>query len=281
MASEKPKIKLNPEKRSDAITWNGVVHHTVNLEGRQIDFFQQKNGWDCGPCLCLNIQDSLQAKSNADGVTDVQKFRQWATENAALSIDYQNGSWLTFQDIYNYIKNHLGLEQKEIKKDSVANQAQRQSSGPQISLQRINNREDNAISKEQLRQDRRTRFVWGARGNHYLGYLQTQNGIYLFDSFNDSHVEKTQADLNDFIENVTGSAYVVFPPTSRITIGEQSPNNANEGSDFPQQPERINIRHGADETAASDQPAKIDIQSRTDTASQRFINKLQNIFSGR
>lgn len=280
MENEKPKIKINPEKRSDAITWNAVIHHNVNLEGRQIDFFQQKNGWDCGPCLCLNIQDALQAKNNADGVTDVKKFRQWATENAVLRIDYQNGGWLAFQDIYNYIKDHLGLEQKVIKKDY---QALRQFSDPLMSTQRANIRDDNTISREQFTQDRRTKFVWGVtRANHYMGYLQTQKGIYLFDSFNDSYVEKTQADLNDFIKNVViDTAYVVFPPPPRITIGDQSLNNSSGGSDSPQQPERINIRHEPNEITAPDQPAKINIQSRTDTASQRLINKLKIIFSGR
>lgn len=283
MERKKPKIKLNPEKRSGAINWNAVIHHNVILEGRQIDFFQQKNGWDCGPCLCLNIQDALQAKSNADGVTDVKKFRQWATEDSIYNINYQNGGWLMTHDIYNYIKNHLGLEQKIIEKENDY-QPPRQSSGPRINLYGVNDIEieDVTISREQLTQDRRIKFVWGATtGNHYMGYLQTQNGIYLFDSFNDSYVEKTQADLNDFIKNVIGNAYVVFPPPPRITIKVQSTNNSSEESDSPQQPEVINIGHQSDETAAPDQPAKINIQSRTDTASQRFINKLRNIFSGR
>ena len=59
----------------------------------------------------------MNVKSNADWVTDVNAFRRWATDNTISGIDYQAGSWLAIQDIYNYIGNHLGLEQKAIEKN--------------------------------------------------------------------------------------------------------------------------------------------------------------------
>lgn len=235
MDSEKPKITINSQSNSwehlNQMEWNGTIHHTVELEGREIDFWQQKNGHDCGPCLLLNMQDALNAKSNADPVTDVTAIRQWITDNAANGRSVQNGQLLVVSEIQDYIQNQLRLPQKIIKTNRD-NQYQRQLTSPQsIGPIAINGRNKKIsfmpeISPNELAQDNRNKFIWGVyngsrtadlngnrllnEGNHYTGYLQTQRNIYLFDSRNNTFVQETQNELDDFIRHTVGAPFVAF-----------------------------------------------------------------------
>jgi len=275
----KPKIEFNPPRAEGTIELNGTIRHSVGLERRQIDFFEQKNGNDCGACMLLNMQDALGAKNNADYVTDVKNMREWLSQHNQMRRDYRDhghgGSWLAVGDLQQYINDQLGLQQKLIKGSrQVSSQPVQQNINIYGKNSKINFMP--YISPDELAQDERNKFIWGVYngtrnehggGNHYTGYLQTTNGIYLFDSMGHQSFQiKTQADLDDFVQHTVGDVNVTYASSPKIQIQQNTGN-------------RTEISRPTQQIANTEQSTgKIEINNRTDNRARRMANAIKNIF---
>jgi len=274
----KPKIEINPPKPKGGVEWDKTIHRSVEFEHRQIDFFEQKNGNDCGACMLLNMQDALNVKSKADWVTNVKNMREWLSQHNKMRKDYRDdgygGSWIATGDLQLYINEQLGLQQKIIKNDRyVAPQSGRHD----MTIHRHNNKVSftQEILPEELFQDKRNKFIWGiysgtrnehGDGNHYTGYLQTSSGIYLFDSKDHQSFQvKTRADLDDFIQHNIGYINVVFGPSPKIITREN--NN-----------ERVEANQPVSQNSTPEQSnSQIEIKNRTDSRARRMMNAIRKI----
>jgi len=211
--SEKSKIKIYNQK--------DVVSNSIEFDGRKIDWFQQKNSWDCGPCMCLNMQDMLNTKNNSDAVSDVDSFRHWAENQTKMTKErrrLQNGQvlkyterqkytgdraaeWLVIEDLRNYIKNYLGLKE--------------------VPIENVNN------TVNLIKQESRNReiFVWGVdkKNSHYRGYFVGINGknIYNVNSFDNGPEIAKVDDVSDFVRGAKGTCFIAVGPSPKITINSQ------------------------------------------------------------
>lgn len=288
MDKEKPKIIINPtnSENNEIKGLDGSIHHTIELENRQINYFQQLNGNDCGPCLLLNMQDALGAQDRAGEVTNVQKIRQWISEDGISGRNVQKNQWLVVSELQDYIASKLHLQQKIIK-TGVKYQYVEQPLAQNLRRFTILSQNKNHIglipevTPTEIAQDQRNKFIWGIYngsrtedrqgnhllngGNHYTGYLQTRSGIYLFDSRNNTFVPETQAELDDFIMHTVNEPRVVFQQTEPQNI-EQSPQIT------------ISSRQTEHTDNTPQKPANIEVKNRTDTNLQRIRNTIKNIF---
>lgn len=240
---EKPKIEIKPKPKIEIynqssnnnaenitslgprITIKDVVVSPVEFNGRTIDWFRQRNSWDCGPCMCLNMQDLLNAKTNSDAVSDVDNFRIWAENNTLMMKNrriLQNGQvhtssekmrytgdmdteWLGMEDIRNYVKNCLGLREIAIENASSAEGII------------LNESRNNEI------------FVWGVDkqrygGAHYRGYFIGRDGknIYDVDSYKNGLETARINDVSNFVRNTEGICFIAVGPSPKITINSQN-----------------------------------------------------------
>lgn len=202
---------VHPER----ITIKDVVYNQIEFNGRTIDWFRQKNSWDCGPCMCLNMQDLLNTKNNSNSASDVDNFRIWAERNTLLVKNrriLQNGQistssekvrytgdmdteWLGMEDIRNYVKDCLGLKEIAIENaNNVAGLILNESKNSEV-------------------------FVWGVDrqrygGNHYRGYFVEKDGknIYDVDSYKNGLEVARIDDISNFVREAIGTCFIAVGP---------------------------------------------------------------------
>lgn len=179
-----PKINFQPESRPRVE--NIVPKIPINFEGRQINFYHQANGSDCGPAMCLNIQELFGAEPPVDSIDgeeidSVRGVRRWLTDHWAGSLRVGDPAekWFTSSDVARYLIDGLGLEGGD-----------------------MNNVYD--LDRTLAREGRK--FIWGYSDMHFKGFYQNEEGeVYDIDSLSMAPLLSNESALRQYADRTFNS----------------------------------------------------------------------------